>query len=238
MADTPTSCILGPTDQSNLKHIISKESGATYNIENLNAQTFLVYHKSYRKGEQENQVLSMRNGKLYTAPKDTQSNYQKWTFKNTTDGYKVVVPYSESGNATHNVLQYDNGFLSIRGRGDYNGQKWILNNNGPSTNGVRMCALNNSNIQNNDTLDYIENQNLHENYRQQIGGILNLIQSNIQHFDKETRGKTDGTKVVSSVFGASNPVTLKVNVHGMNEREQFDNTRQATVLELLNKWEQ
>lgn len=217
MADIPTSCILGSNDENNLKHIISKESGATYNIENVNAQTFLIYHKPYRQGEHSH-VLSVREGKLYTLPKDTQSDAQKWTFKNTTDGYKVIVPFLESGNEVHNVLQYDNGFLSVRTRGDYNGQKWVLNNNGPSTNTVRMCALDNSNIQNNTTLDYIENKNLHDNYQQQIGGILNLISSNLQHFDKETRNKTDGTKVVSSVFGGSNPISLKVNIHGINNK--------------------
>jgi len=53
-------------------------------------------------------------------------------------------------------------------------KKWILNNTGPSSNGVRMCALDNSNIQNNDTLDYIENKNLHDNYQQQMEVFLIL----------------------------------------------------------------
>jgi len=92
MADNQSSCILGSTGQTNLKHIISKESGATYNIENVNAQTFLVYYTPYRQGEHSH-VLSVREGKLYTAPKDTLSDVQKWTFKDTTDGYKVVVPF-------------------------------------------------------------------------------------------------------------------------------------------------
>lgn len=237
MADnTPSSCVLGNVNQSNLKHIISKESGATYNIEYLNAEQFIINHKPYRQGENSH-MLSYREGRLYTAPKDIQSNAQKWTMKNTADGYLVVVPLNESSKENPNVLQYDNGFLTVRARGDYNGQKWLLNNNGPSNNTVRSCALNNSNIQSNDTLDYVENQALHANYQQQIGGILNLIHSNLQHFDKETRGKTENGQTVGNVFGSGSPITLKVNVHGGENPEKFNSVKGDSVLDLLNKYE-
>lgn len=235
-ADTPTTCVLGDSRQSNLKHIISKESGATYNIEYLDDQNFTIYHKPYRQGENSH-MLSFREGKLYTAPKDTQSDAQKWTIKNTADGYLVVVPLSESGKENHSVLQYDNGFLTVRARGDYNGQKWLLNNTGPSNNTVRSCALNNSNIQSNKTLDYVENQALHTNYQQQISGIMNLIHSNLQHFDKETRGKTENGQTVSNVFGSGTPITLKVNVHGGENPERFNSVKKDSVLDLLNKYE-
>lgn len=234
--NTPSACILGSANQNSLKHIISKESGATYNIEHINPQTFLIYHKPYRQGEHSH-VLSTREGKLYTAPKDSLSDKQKWTMKNTTDGYRVIVPFSESNNTTHNVLQYDNGFLSVRSRGDYNGQKWILNNTGPSTNGVKTCALDKTNIQHNDTLDYIENKTLHNNYQQQIGSILNLINSNLQHFDNETQNKIDKDRTVSSVFGKNAPISLKVNVYGGDNIEKFNSIKKDSVLDLLNKYE-
>jgi hypothetical protein len=237
--NTLSSCVLGASNQNNLKHIISKESGATYNIEPLyeSPQSFLIYHKPYRKGEHSH-VLSVRDDKLYTAPKDIKSDNQKWIMKNTTDGYLVIVPYLDSNKQNYNVLQYDNGFLSIRIMGNYNGQKWILNPNGPSTNTIRSCTLNSSNIQSNDTLDYIENQALHNNYQQQIGGIINLINSNLQHFDKETRYKTDGNKTVSTVFGGGNPINLKINVIGENNTEKFNSVKKDNVLDLLNRYEQ
>lgn len=239
--NTQSSCILGGTNNlPKINHIISAESGAAYDISYLYGppyQTLWIFHKPYRQGEHSH-VLSYRDGKLYTAPQDPQSNNQKWVMTMIDNRHYNMVPYLESSKQNQQVLQYDNGFLSVRPKGNYNGQKWILNDKGPSTTTVRSCPLNTSNIQSNETLDYVENQALHNNYQQQMGSILNLIQSNLQHFDEQTRGKTDGTKTVSTVFGSGNPINLKVNVlGGDNNVEKFNSVKKDNVLDLLNRYQ-
>ena len=244
-ADPLPRCVYGGTGADRFKHIISKDSGATYNIEFISPQAFLIYQKPYRTGEGDN-VLSVSNNNLYTSVRDEYANNQKWIMVSLSGNDKQIVPYNEArsvdGNNIYNVLQYDAGYLTLRPKSDFNSQKWIYNNSGPADIGIKSCALKNDNIQNNSVGLSLEHQTLHKSYQDQMGAILGYIQSNLAHFNNAVSGKTGGGQAIGSVFGGKQPIKLTVNVEGasrptISNSERFNNARTNNVEELLDLYE-
>lgn len=203
-------CVLDSETLNPFRHIICKESGASFNIEPLDNTSFLVYHKPFRHGENL-LTISVVNNKLVTTPKDNISNKQKWIFVNINENDKYVVPYSEhnkvnSGN--YNVLQFDNGFLSLRPRGDFNSQKWLYDTTGPTTHDIGKCKSLPSLVNSNGLQSDIENRELHEKYQMQMNNILGLVESNVMNFYNQVHNQNNQS---SSPF-SDNGARLKINV--------------------------
>ena len=236
----PQICVLGTIGSNKLKHIISKDSGSAYNIEYITPQTFMIYQKPFRTGDS-TLVLSMSNGNLYNSPKDDASNRQRWIMTPSPNGNKYVIPYLESGqigsSQSYRVLQYDNGYLSLRPKSNNSGQMWIYNDTGPIDYGVKSCTLINDNVQNNNIENHIENKTVHNQYINQLGEMLNLIQTNLAHYNNALSGKSDGSRTISSVFGNGQPIKLTVDVSGVEKAEAFNEVKKDSVLDLLNKYE-
>ncbi len=157
-------------------------------------------------------------------------------------GDKFIVPYIESGqlgsSQSYRVLQYDNGYLSLRPRANHSRQMWVYNDSGPIGHGVKSCTLINDNIQDNNVKDRVENENVHNQYRNQLNAMLGLIQTNLLHYNNKASGTSDGSRTVSSVFGNGQPIKLTVDVTDVKKAESFnDKVAKSNVLDLLNTYE-
>lgn len=237
---TPTNivnCIIDLNQTTN--HVVSKVSGSTYNIEKLENDNYLIFQKPYRTGENSH-CFSVLNNKLYNAPKDINSDRQKWKIVSiSTNEYKLV-PFSESNkmsSGNYNVLQHDNGFLTLRPNSTYEGQKWHIYN-GPAEPGIRSCALTPEEVHANlglQSLNQQPNNELQLQYQSQLTNILNLIQSNLSHYQQ----KTNGLQTASSVFGRGEPLKLTLNVdnNSQNATEAFQDAKGNSVSDLLDKFE-
>ena len=234
---SPLTCMIG--FEKDMKHVVSFVSGATYNIESDGTNNFFtIYQKPFKTGEHTH-ALSVTNNELFTAPKNLNSNKQKWYMQTNENNTYYLIPKAEQNKTTtKQVLQYDNGFLTLRPMSTYEGQKWKVEE-GIASAGVKSCAMTNKEMlagMGLDGLGKVENPELHAEYKQQLGNILNIIHSNLIHYqNKIGANKT----TASSVFGTGEPLKLTVNVDGLasSATEEFKDAKNNSVLDLLDKYE-
>tara|TARA_B100000575_G_C23137492_1_gene661164 strand:+ start:1904 stop:4249 length:2346 start_codon:yes stop_codon:yes gene_type:complete len=244
---SPNQCVINFGDKVGKHHILSKYSGATYNVEivedNLttDGKAMIIYNKPFREGEHQNDILKLdaSGQNLVVGPKNeygAEDKRERWLIF---DDNRIK--------STHNLdlaLQYDTGYLTIRPIQDYypEGQKWELKE-GPANPGVKShvslpvqsLASDGGMMMNQDNISV----GLHNQHKAQLSNILSLINSNLQAYQEKTTE-------TENVFGNKEPIKLKLTLSGdtakyedvMADKESFKNignNSDPTVIDLLNR---
>jgi len=244
---SPNQCVINFGDKVGKHHILSKYSGATYNVEivedNLttDGKAMIIYNKPFREGEHQNDILKLdaSGQNLVVGPKNeygAEDKRERWLIF---DDNRVK--------SMHNLdlaLQYDTGYLTIRPIQDYypEGQKWELKE-GPANPGVKShvslpvqsLASDGGMMMNQDNIAV----GLHNQHKAQLSNILSLINSNLQAYQEKTTE-------TENVFGNKEPIKLKLTLSGdtakyedvMADKESFKNVgtnNNPTVIDLLNR---